>query len=408
MNDLDRALTGIVIDPGNGGNDVGSTGNGITEKNLNLDISKYMYDRFKELGVPVSITRIEDIDLDAPTRIKKALDAFGDSKDIIVVSNHINSGGEEGAEVIYALRNTDALSQKIVNNLAQEGQKINKGYQRRLPTDPSKDYYAIIRDTPNTEALIVEYGYADNANDANRLKNNYKDYAEAVVRAIIEYKGLTYTPPKGSTNYYTVKSGDTLWTIARANGLTVDKLKEINNQTSNSLSIGQILKLTNGVSEEQSATANVYTVVAGDSLWKIAQKFNTTVNEIKRLNNLTSDNLTIGQQLKIPSASETTQQQSSGLTYTVKSGDSLWTIARRFGTTIDKIRVTNNLKSDLLSIGQVLKIPTANTYTTYTVVKGDTLYLIAQRFRTSVDKIKTLNNLLTNNLSIGQKLLIPN
>ncbi len=126
-------------------------------------------------------------------------------------TTHRLSPGAEGAEVIYALRNTDDLSEKILNSLAQEGQIIRKNYQRRLPSNPSKDYYYVLRETPNTEAVIVEYGFLDNAKDAAKLKANYKDYAEAVVRAVMEYKGLPYSPPEGASNYYTVKKGDKLF-----------------------------------------------------------------------------------------------------------------------------------------------------------------------------------------------------
>lgn len=70
----------------------------------------------------------------------------------------------------------------------------------------------MLRETPNAETVIVEYGFLDNAKDASKLKANYKDYAEAVVRAVMEYKGLKYTPPTGSgTDYYVVKSGDTIF-----------------------------------------------------------------------------------------------------------------------------------------------------------------------------------------------------
>lgn len=92
----ERALTGIVIDPGHGGADGGASGNGITEKNMTLDISNYMFDRFKELGVPVAMTRTGDIELTSSTRPKKVLDAFGSGKDVIVISNHINAGGGDG------------------------------------------------------------------------------------------------------------------------------------------------------------------------------------------------------------------------------------------------------------------------------------------------------------------------
>lgn len=91
----DRALTGIVIDPGHGGKDSGASGNGIIEKNMTLDISKYMYDRFKELGVPVEMTRTTDVELNSSNRPKEILNKFGNSKDVIVLSNHINAGGQD-------------------------------------------------------------------------------------------------------------------------------------------------------------------------------------------------------------------------------------------------------------------------------------------------------------------------
>lgn len=81
---------------------------------------------------------------------------------------------------------------------------VRKYYQRRLPSDSSKDYYYIIRNTPNNETLIVEYGFLDNEAEAKRLKSNYKKYAEAVVRAVTLYGGYKYVPVSGS-NYYVVK-----------------------------------------------------------------------------------------------------------------------------------------------------------------------------------------------------------
>lgn len=319
----------------------------------------------------------------------------------------MNSSGAEGAEVIYSLRNSDTLSEKILNSLAQEGQVIRKNYQRRLPSDPSKDYYYVLRDTPNTEAVIIEYGFLDNAKDAAKLKANYKDYAEAVVRAVMEYKGLNYTPPAGSkTEYYTVKSGDTLWTIAKKHGLSVDELKALNNLTTNSLSIGQTLKVTKGSSKPvEPGNNNYYIVKAGDSLYAIAQKHNTTVDELKKLNNLTNNNLSIGQKLLIPTTTNVPSENDN--VYTVKAGDSLYAIANRYGTTVDAIKRANNLSSNNLSIGQRLIIPTTTQYKTYVVVPGDTLYGISLKNGTTVDKIKSLNNLNSNTLSIGQKLLIP-
>ena len=87
------ALKGIVIDPGHGGSDPGAVGNGIKEKDYALLISKYMYDRFKSLGVPVSITRTGDTTLSPKNRIKKIKSFYGNGKDVIVISNHLNAGG---------------------------------------------------------------------------------------------------------------------------------------------------------------------------------------------------------------------------------------------------------------------------------------------------------------------------
>ena len=397
----DRTLTGVVIDPGHGGIDGGASGNGIVEKDMTLAISKYMFDRFKELGVPVAMTRTTDEELTSSTRPKRALSKFGTGKDVIIISNHINAGGADGAEVIYALRNKSTLSEKILNNLAQEGQSSRKFYQRRLPKDPSKDYYYMLRETPNTEAIIVEYGFLDNKNDAEDLKKNYKKYAEAVVRAVMEYKGLKYTPPINiSENYYIVKSGDTLWTIAKKYGLTIDKLKEINNLKSNTLYIGQQLKVIEQSNDvEDVATGDVYIVKKGDTLYAIANKFGISVNNIIKNNNLTTNTLSIGQKLIITNGFPSNDNE-----YIVKSGDTLYKIAQKFNTTVDKIKKFNNLSKDTISVGQILKVPIENNV--YTVKSGDTLYGIANKYGTSVQKIKDLNNLSTNTLSINQKLLI--
>ena len=147
-----------------------------------------------------------------------------------------------------------------------------------------------------------------------------------------------------------------------------------------------------------------YTVRAGDTLWELSRRYGTTVDAIKRLNGLTSDILYIGQVLKIP-----TSETSSYFEYTVRAGDTLWELSRRYGTTVDAIKSLNGLTSDALYIGQVLKIPTSTipSYFEYTVRAGDTLWELAQRFGTTVDEIKSLNGLTSDSLSIGQVLLIP-
>ncbi len=457
-NNEDRAVRKVIIDPGHGGTDSGATGNNLLEKDYNLLISKYMYDRFKELGVPVAITRDSDTTLSPTDRVNTILNKFGNSSDVILISNHVNSGGGEGAEVVYALRNKDTLAKNIINNIGTTGQTTRKYYQRRLPSDTSKDYYFIHRNTGNLEPLIVEYGFIDNTKDVEFLKENYKELAEAVISAVANYIGVPYTPPEGlitntyivqkgdslysianklgttvselkkennltsntlqigqilriptkeiyegEENVYIVQKGDTLYSVAMANNTTVDELKKANNLTSNILSTGQLLKIPSALLPE-----STYTVKKGDSLYSIANKYNTTVEELKRINNLTSNTLSIGQVLKLPSDKPNKiEQEKNTITYTVQKGDSLYSIARKYSTTIDKIKDLNNLTTNLLSIGQVLLIPTnTNLETTYTVQKGDSLYSIAKKYNTTVDKLKQLNNLTSNLLSIGQILIV--
>ena len=196
-----------------------------------------------------------------------------------------------------------------------------------------------------------------------------------------------------------MKSGDSLWSISKKYGITVDELKEANNLTSNLLSIGQNLLIP---TQETDVTTDEYVVIKGDTLYAIANKFGTTVDNLKSINNLTTDSLAIGQILKIPSDTSSTE------TYKVKKGDTLYGIAQKYNTTVDELKSLNNLTSNTLSIGQELKIPGNKTeYVTKKKKKGDTLYSIAREFGTTVSAITELNNLSTTVLSIGQKLLLP-
>ena len=95
-----------------------------------------------------------------------------------------------------------------------------------------------------------------------------------------------------------------------------------------------------------------YTVRSGDTLWLLANRYGTTVDAIRRMNGLTSDNLSVGQVLRIPSG-----QSAQHIEYTVRPGDTLWLLANRYGTTVDAIRRLNALSSDALQVGQKLRIP---------------------------------------------------
>lgn len=89
----------IVIDASHGGDDVGNSANGILEKDLMLQISKYMKDRFESMGVPVIMTRETDETITPEERVKKIMNTYGDNSDVIILSNHVTSGGGEGQSV---------------------------------------------------------------------------------------------------------------------------------------------------------------------------------------------------------------------------------------------------------------------------------------------------------------------
>lgn len=392
----------IVIDPSKGGRESGVTGNGIVEKDYNLLISEYIFNRLKSLGADVKIIRTTDEYISEDDRAKKILNAYGNNSKVVALSNMFGNTGS-GAEIIYALRNNSNLASALAENLDDAGLTVSKYYQRRSENDTSKDYYNIQKDTGLIETIVVNYGNINNINEATNIKNEWEDYAEAVVKSLANYTNVPYYKEGESQEIYTVKKGDSLWKIANKYNTTVEKLKSANNLKTNTLSVGQKLVIPSiSVSPEVSDT---YIVQKGDSLWSIANKFNMTVSELKNLNNLTNNLLSIGQVLKIKDSSN-----NGKTTYTVQKGDSLWVIANKYGITTEELKSYNDLTSNLLSIGQVLKIPQGKTSTEniYTVKKGDSLWTIANRYNTTVEKIKVLNNLTSNLLSIGQQLKIPN
>ena len=327
----------IVIDAGHGGEDSGAVGNGIIEKDLNLKIANYMYDRFKSLGIPVKIIRSTDETISPNERVNRVLNSFGNSRDVIVISNHINAGGGDGAEVIYPLRSDNVLPNLILNELKKEGQNIRKAYQRRYPSNPNKDYYFMQRNTGLTQTLTVEYGFLDSTkDDVQQLKNNYERYAEAVVRAVLEYIGVPYT----KDNNYVVKNGDTLYSIALKYNVSENELKQANNLTNNILNIGQNLIIPTNTKIEEVTDYETYIVNKGDTLYSIAKKFNVKVEDIKKVNNLSSDTLTLNQQLLIPKG--TSLIENLYTKYIVKLGDTLYSISNKYGISIDKIKEINN------------------------------------------------------------------
>ena len=159
---------------------------------------------------------------------------------------------------------------------------------------------------------------------------------------------------------YTVKSGDTLYGISNQFGVSVSDLMRKNNiSNASTLRVGQVLTIPESTGTNPNTTF-LYTVKKGDSLYGIARMYNTTVSELAKLNNLTSNNLSIGQALKIPEmyTKEEDIILPEYINYTVKKGDNLYSIAKTYGVTPDLIMKDNSLSNTNLSVGQILRIRT--------------------------------------------------
>lgn len=261
----------------------------------------------------------------------------------------------------------------------------------------------MLRDTGVTEPVIVEYGFLDSSNDdINQLKNNYENYAEAVVRAITQYIGANYDALPG-TNTYIVQKGDSLWSIARKLNVSVEELKAANNLSSNLISVNQVLRIPVTSVVPSIGEYTTYTVQNGDTLYSIATTNNTTVDRLIEYNNLATSIITPGQNIRIPISMET--ETENYITYIVRAGDNLYAISRNYGLSVDELMKFNNLNTNILNIGQTIKIPISNT-DTYVVKSGDSLYSIARKYNTTVDSLKQRNNLTSNTITVGQILNI--
>ena len=217
---------------------------------------------------------------------------------------------------------------------------------------------------------------------------------------------------------YTVKKGDSLYSIANKYNTTVKAIVDLNYLSNTNLSIGQIIRIPETYTKEDEMTLpsyKNYVVKKGDTIYSIARNNNINVDTLIRDNSLNNNNLTVGQTLKIRLPIEEEVEECFGKDYieevvnnpiyVVKKGDNLYSIANKYNTSISTLQKLNNLKNINLSIGQVLKLP-INNDSTYVVKSGDNLYSIARRFNTTVDNIKRKNNLNSNLLSIGQTLII--
>jgi peptidoglycan endopeptidase LytF len=286
--------------------------------------------------------------------------------------------------------------------------------------------------------------------------------------------GSSNTPSSASTANvveHTIKPKENLNMLAEKYGTTINEIKALNNLTGSNLSIGQVLKIPAKNTEQTSAPAPVtppaknntetqpantqssdqtmieHTVQPKEFLGKIAEKYGTTVEEVRKANNLSGNNLRIGQKLKIPAtknidenkvvaaAEEKPTQDNKSTdaagTHTVLRNETIFTIAKQYSITAYQIRKLNDLPDNAITIGQVLKVPggiiadvqvpkekqaEAKVKETpaakedsfiHTVATGENIFTIAKKYNLTAYQIRTANKLDDNAIKVDQKLIIP-
>lgn len=214
---------------------------------------------------------------------------------------------------------------------------------------------------------------------------------------------------------YTVEAGDTLERVARRYGVSMADLVRVNSiQVRDRIYVGQTLYLSEPPSQaEAAATPTVHVVKKGDTLERIAGRYGVPMAELERMNNLRSrDRIYVGQRLVVArSPVVEAVRPSTPTTHVVSRGETLEQIARRYGVTVRDLIYANKLKSaDRILVGQRLDIPIAGNgrkKTVYTVSRGDTLETIARRFGTTVESLMDENSLRSRHvIYAGQQLTI--
>ncbi|WP_256816520.1 N-acetylmuramoyl-L-alanine amidase [Cytobacillus sp. Bac17] len=225
----------IFIDPGHGGTDPGAVGNGLQEKNLTLKIATCIKDiltlEYDNVSIRMSRTGDQTVSLSERTN---AANAWGAD---FFLSVHINAGGGTGYED-YVYPGVGAPTTTYQNNIHSEVIKLVDFYDR----EKKQTNFHVLRET-SMPALLTENGFIDNANDAAKLKSS--TFIENLVRGHVNGIVKSFNlPKKNSAVYHTVVSGDTVYSLSRTYGSTVQQIKDWNNLDDNyTIYVGQVLRV---------------------------------------------------------------------------------------------------------------------------------------------------------------------
>lgn len=239
--------------------------------------------------------------------------------------------------------------------------------QRELESSLSVDY--LTRQLSISAEELKEYNYALSSRTWKGqfpiprgyvLKVPQKYGAALSSLRMLEPRNIPSAPATSSVYggvVYKVRQGDTLSSIARKYSTSVSKLRSYNQLSSDALRVGQLIvvrpKQTETVTEPLIVKGQTfYQVQTGDTLSSIASKFGISTSRLRELNHLKSSDIQIGEKLRV-----TGSVASVGSVYTVQSGDSLWSIGRKFGVSVSALKASNKLKGNAVKIGQKLSIP---------------------------------------------------
>ncbi|WP_200766547.1 LysM peptidoglycan-binding domain-containing protein [Vibrio nigripulchritudo] len=395
----------VAIDPGHGGEDPGSIGpTKKYEKHATLIISKKLASELNQVrGVRAVLTRTGDyfVNLNKRSSIARK------NKAHLLVSVHADSfrspqprGGsvfvlnvrranseiarwvekhEEqsellggAGEVLSKVNNDRNVSQTLLDlkfsHSQKEGYKVatkilkEMGKVTRLhKKEPVHASLAVLK-SPDIPSVLVETGFMSNPVEEKLLfqRSHQNKLAKALSKAIVSYFEAnppegTWLANKGATVKHKVVRGESLSRIAQKYGTTTKAIMATNKLKSTNIAVGQVLLISGGAPSEPKVKTEIIThmVKSGEYLGKIANKYKVSVASIKQRNNLKSNTLKVGQKLKI----QVKLKDKPIVKHKVKRGEYLGKIASKYGVSTSAIKKVNNLKSDTLSVGQVLIIP---------------------------------------------------
>lgn len=351
------------------------TGNFMHENEFNRAVVKYLAEELKRCGIKTTFSAPTDADTSINARVKLANDLKVD----LFLSVHANAlngkwGNARGVETLSHPKRKE-IAMVFQNALLLGTSQLNRGWK-------DGSWLGIVSGT-NMPAVLVEAGFMDNLEEAKLLlSDSYRrecarELAQATCTVFgVKYIAATTTKPKTPTK--TPAKTPTAYQYDVTKGIgTIEVLAK-------SLNVRKGASFDAAVEKAIKEKDVYYVYGEQDGLYNLGGGLWTSANA-------TYVKFTAHPKLKAPIG-----------TYVVQPGDTLWGIATRFKVSVDTLKADNNLKTELINVGDALKVDVDN----YVVKKGDTLWSIANSFRMSVDEVKTLNGLKSDKISVGDILVV--